>query len=58
MKHMDAHELQLRHQALDFAIHELDRRGEHMTPVDRDRALALKKERLVTKDRLYALGRR
>jgi hypothetical protein len=58
MKHMDARELQLRNQALDFAIHELDRRGAHMTPVDRDRALALKKERLVTKDRLHALAHR
>ena len=58
MKRIDVRELELRHNALDFAIHELDRRGEHMTPTERTRALELKKQRLVTKDALYALGRR
>jgi uncharacterized protein YdcH (DUF465 family) len=58
MKRHDVRELQLRHNALDFAIHELDRRGSHMTPEDRERATQLKKERLATKDQLYALNRR
>jgi uncharacterized protein YdcH (DUF465 family) len=55
MKRNDVRELELRHNALDFAIHELDRRGNHMTPEDRTRAAELKKQRLATKDRLYAL---
>jgi uncharacterized protein YdcH (DUF465 family) len=58
MKRFDARDLELRHHALDFAIHELDRRGDHMTPEERSRSLELKKQRLVTKDALYALGRR
>ncbi len=58
MKRVDVRELELRHNALDFAIHELDRSGEHMTPTERSRALELKKQRLATKDALYALGRR
>jgi|HubBroStandDraft_2_1064218.scaffolds.fasta_scaffold1107100_2 uncharacterized protein YdcH (DUF465 family) len=58
MKHFDTRELELRHAALDFAIHELDRRGEHMTPTDRARSTELKKMRLATKDQLDALGHR
>jgi hypothetical protein len=59
MKHADVRDLELRHSALDFAIHELDRRGSHMTPAERIRAAQLKRERLATKDKLYALlGRR
>ena len=58
MKRIDVRELELRHNALDFAIHELDRRGSHMTPEERSRAAELKRQRLVTKDQLYALGRR
>jgi uncharacterized protein YdcH (DUF465 family) len=58
MKHFDVRDLELRHSALDFAIHELDRRGEHMTPLERTRSVELKKQRLVTKDQLYALSRR
>jgi uncharacterized protein YdcH (DUF465 family) len=58
MKHFDARELELRHAALDFAIHELDRRGEHMTPADRTRSTELKKQRLATKDQLDALTQR
>jgi hypothetical protein len=58
MKRIDVHELELRHNALDFAIHELDRRGSHMTPEDRIRAAELKRERLLTKDQLYTLSRR
>jgi uncharacterized protein YdcH (DUF465 family) len=58
MKRTDVRELELRHHALDFAIHELDRRGNHMTPEDRVRASELKKERLATKDRIYALRHR
>jgi hypothetical protein len=58
MKHIDVRALELRHNALDFAIHELDRRGRHMTPEDRWRVFVLKKQRLATKDQLYLLGRR
>jgi uncharacterized protein YdcH (DUF465 family) len=58
MKRIDVRELELRHNALDFAIHELDRRGSHMTPEERERASELKRERLATKDQLYALSRR
>ena len=58
MKHFDVRELELRHDALDFAIHELDRRAEHMTPTDVRRSVELKKQRLATKDQLYALGKR
>ncbi|HEY1691421.1 MAG TPA: YdcH family protein [Polyangiaceae bacterium] len=58
MRRFDVRELELRHHALDFAIHELDRRGDHITPEERNRALELKKQRLATKDALYALGRR
>ena len=56
MKRIDVRDLELRHNALDYAIHELDRRGSHMTPPERARVFELKKERLVTKDRLYQLG--
>jgi uncharacterized protein YdcH (DUF465 family) len=58
MKHVDVRELELRHSALDYAIHELDRRGSHITPEERVRSLELKKQRLATKDQLYELGRR
>ena len=58
MKRFDARELELRHAALDYDIHELDRRGEHMTPEDRTRAAELKKMRLATKDQLDALEHR
>jgi uncharacterized protein YdcH (DUF465 family) len=56
MKAFDVQVLELRYRALDEQIHELDRRGEHMTPSDRDRATELKKRRLLAKDQLYALG--
>jgi uncharacterized protein YdcH (DUF465 family) len=55
---MDVHELELRQQSLEYAIHELDRRGGHMTPEDRDKATELKRQRLATKDQLLALRRR
>jgi len=55
MKHLDPRELELRHHSLDTQIHELDRRGSHMSPEDRLRALELKKHRLATKDQLYAM---
>jgi uncharacterized protein YdcH (DUF465 family) len=58
MKQFDVRDLELRHHALDFAIHELDRRGSHMTPSERERVFELKKQRLATKDQLYLLGRR
>ncbi len=55
MKRIDVQELELRHRALDTLIHELDRRGSHMTPVDRERAVELKKERLAMRDQIFAL---
>jgi hypothetical protein len=55
MKRIDVHELESRNHSLELAIHELDRRGSHMTPEDRLRAAELKRLRLVTKDQLYAL---
>jgi uncharacterized protein YdcH (DUF465 family) len=58
MKILDVRMLELRHRTLDKQIHELDRRGEHMTPPERERATELKKRRLATKDQLYALGAR
>jgi uncharacterized protein YdcH (DUF465 family) len=56
MKNLDVHMLELRHRTLDKEIHKLDRRGEHMTPLERERSTELKKRRLATKDQLYALG--
>jgi uncharacterized protein YdcH (DUF465 family) len=58
MKLLDVQALQDAHRTLDKEIHKLDRRGLHMTPEDRERSTELKKRRLVTKDRLYALNRR
>ena len=58
MKQFDVRELKLRRDALDFAIHELDRRGAHMTPLDRVHSIQLKKQRLATKDQLDAMLRR
>ncbi len=55
MKHMDVRELEQTAQSLENAIHELDRRGSHMTPEDRERAAELKRQRLLAKDRLDAL---
>jgi hypothetical protein len=55
MKHMDVSELEQTARSLENAIHELDRRGDHMTPEDRERAAELKRLRLVAKDRLDAL---
>jgi hypothetical protein len=57
MKRMDVHELELQTHSLEIAIHELDRRGNHMTPEDRMRAAELKRLRLVAKDQLDALRR-
>jgi hypothetical protein len=58
MKILDVRMLELRHRTLDRQIHKLDRRGEHMTPQERERAAELKKRRLATKDQLYALSLR
>jgi hypothetical protein len=57
MKRIDVRELELRTHSLEIAIHELDRRGSHMTPEDRLRANELKRLRLVAKDQLDALRR-
>jgi hypothetical protein len=55
MKRIDIRELEYRHHTLDREIHELDRRGEHMTPLDRDRAAELKRLRVATKDQLASV---
>jgi len=55
MKRIDIRDLELRHHTLETQIHELDRKGVHMSPYDRYRATELKKLRLVTKDKLYAM---
>jgi uncharacterized protein YdcH (DUF465 family) len=57
MKRIDVQDLELRHRSLEHAIHELERRGSHMTPEDHSRASELKKQRLATKDQLYSLRR-
>ncbi len=57
MKILDVRMLELRHRTLDRQIHKLDRRGEHMTPQERERAAELKKQRLLMKDALHAFGR-
>lgn len=58
MKRIDVRDLELRNHTLDRQIHEIERRGLHMSPSDRDRATELKKQRLATKDQLYAIRRR
>lgn len=55
MKRIDIRELEVRNHSLDRLIHELDRRGSHLSPQDQLRATQLKKQRLVTKDQLYAI---
>jgi hypothetical protein len=55
MKRIDIRELESRHKVLDLQIHELDRRGSHMSPVEHLRSVELKKQRLVTKDQLLAI---
>ena len=57
MKRLTTPDLEVRRHSLDLAIHELDRRGSHMTPEDRQRATELKKQRLATKDQLDRLRR-
>jgi hypothetical protein len=57
MRRITLSELEARFHDLDSEIHKLDRRGDHMTPFDRQRATELKKLRLATKDRLDALRR-
>ena len=55
MKHIDVSELEQTTRSLENAIHELERRGSHMTPEDRERAAELKRLRLAAKDQLDAL---
>jgi hypothetical protein len=55
MRQIDVRELELRRRALEAQIHEIERRGMHMTPEEHLRAAELKKRRLVTKDRLSTL---
>jgi hypothetical protein len=57
MKRIDARVLESRAHSLDMAIHELDRRGSHMTPEDRERSAELKRLRLAAKDQLDVLRR-
>jgi hypothetical protein len=54
---MTLSELEARYRNLDSEIHKLDRRGDHMTPIDRERASHLKKLRLATRDQLDAIRR-
>jgi hypothetical protein len=52
---IDIRDLEFRHLNLERQIHEIERRGSHMSPYDQIRASELKKQRLVTKDQLYAI---
>jgi len=52
-----ADELEVESQRLDEQIHELERRGSHITPPESMRATELKKLRLQAKDRLDELRR-
>jgi hypothetical protein len=55
MKRIEVSELERQTRSLETAIHELERRGSHMTPEDRERAAELKRLRLAAKDQLDAL---
>ena len=57
MRQIDVRELELRRRTLEAQIHEIERRGMHMTPKEHMRAAELKKRRLMTKDWLYTLRR-
>jgi hypothetical protein len=57
MRQVDVRELELRQRTLESQIHEIERRGVHMTPEEHMRAAELKKRRLATKDWLTTLGR-
>jgi hypothetical protein len=57
MKRFTVNELETRNHQLEREIKRLDRRGMHMTPPEQQRAVELKKLRLVTKDKLAALRR-
>jgi uncharacterized protein YdcH (DUF465 family) len=45
------------HDTLDQRIKKLDRRGDHLTPPERELSTELKKLRLLAKDKLASLGR-
>lgn len=55
MKRISIQDLEVRHKVLDTQIHELDRRGAHMSPFEQARAAELKRERLATKDQIYQM---
>jgi hypothetical protein len=57
MRQIDVRELENRRETLEAQIHEIERRGMHMTPEEHLRAAELKKRRLATKDWLRMLGR-
>jgi hypothetical protein len=57
MRQVDVRELERRRKTLEAQIHEIERRGAHMTPEEHMRAAELKKRRLATKDWLSTLGR-
>jgi uncharacterized protein YdcH (DUF465 family) len=57
MKRVSVLDLQAMHHQLDGQIKRLERRGDHITPPEQTRAAELKKERLLTKDRLADLQR-
>jgi uncharacterized protein YdcH (DUF465 family) len=58
MKRVSTPDLERRRHSLDQAIHELDRRGSHMTPEDKQRSTELKKQRLATMDQLVSMRRK
>jgi hypothetical protein len=54
---VSARELEAESRTLELQIKKLDRRGAHITPPEQQRAVELKKLRLLTKDRLSELRR-
>ena len=49
-------ELERKHKTLDKELHMLERRA-HLTPTEQRQATELKKQKLATKDRIYAIRR-
>ena len=58
MKSNSVSTLESEYRSLELQIHRLERRGLLMTPPEREKATALKRLRVVTKDRLFDLRRR
>lgn len=51
---MPLESLQAKHRELDLQIRHLERRA-HLTPTEQQHAVVLKKQKLATKDRIFAL---